>query len=235
MNDPRRSDALAHEVLVDALDVSALHHVWGVTMGLDLSLSADHEIVSVAPGLGYTRRGAPVVVIDATTIGAPKPPEGASGSSSFDLMLARCAQLRWESAGASSTDAIPLGRATLAVGGTIASIDSSSRRVVRAARRPYIAGGMVSEPKWIDFAFGVRTTVDTSAAGFTATPTYVVGLAAAADLGDANIVGPFLAVAQPSPTQFHLELRFAAPPQKNVLPLAWANTAAYTLTWTGFE
>jgi hypothetical protein len=90
---------------------------------------------------------------------------------------------------------------------------TSERRDARPATQPFIAGGSTPAggTPWQFFpptgaAQGVQTVVDTSAAGFQQTPSYVAHVIGSRQLSGGPVIDGIASVAQPSPTGFVLQM-----------------------------
>lgn len=100
----------------------------------------------------------------------------------------------------------------------VAAPSTAERRDARPATQPYVAAGSTKagETSW-DFFFanndvaGVKTTVDTSAAGFGATPSYtahVIGSRLLAANGP--VIDGIISIAKPTATSFELRMTLPA-------------------------
>jgi hypothetical protein len=258
------ADAVAHEARMLDLHVRTVHDTWGIADGLAVSLDAGARTVRVSAGSAYTCRGESIVLTAAVTIAAPPasvagtvfdlelvpvvpadgcttPPTDCGGEFVFPH-----ATLRWTSVatGASAThcacstsDAVHLARFTRLAGGTLGGPDLSRRRSVRALRRPHIATGVAGAGSlnWKQGTAHLVATIDTSAAGFTSTPTYFASITSVVPWQGA-IVGPFLSIGQATRTRFDVHLMLAAKPPALVMMFAEVPLIeALEITWTGIE
>ena len=229
------ADAIEHESRMLALHVVAMHGTWGVALGLRLAIGSDLHSVRLTAGGAYTARGESVVVAESMLVHGPV---GASGA--YDLLISpaaartRCSRdvlpacagrtrtdaptLRWVAAspfglgeGARLGAEIPIGRVTRAADGTLSGVDYSQRRTVTSLARPHVASGVALPGRvaWHVQSFGLYATIDTDSAGFTSTPVYY------ACIGNdppwpPQLVGPFVGIANPTPTGFTARLAFGA-------------------------
>ena len=245
-----------------ALHVRTVHDTYGIAFGLTTTLAPDTRAVIVQPGLAYTCRGASVFVDSVTTIVAP---HASSAGTRFDLVLVPAntamscgepaydcnhepafvsASLRWISAEPSRAcackdhdDAVQLGRFVRSTSGILAGPDTAQRRSVRGLVRPHIVSGVTKSGAlvWQQGAPDLFAQVDTSAAGFTSTPVYLVSLAKPTPWSG-GLSGPFISVGQSSPTHFNVHLIIAAQPPAIALIFAMMDAIkALTFSWTGVE
>jgi hypothetical protein len=161
--------------------------------------------------------------------------------------------LRWELAGAAAPVAgpppplaagvrlgaeVPIARFVRAApAGTLVGPDMRARRVARALVRPHVGFGVVPPAtlSWAGTA-SASATVDTSAAGFNATPLYFAW-PVGATAWPAGVVGPLASVAGATSHSFRLELRFgvrAGGPAASAGALA-AGLRGLTVAWLGVE
>lgn len=255
------ADAIEHEARMLELHVRAVHDTFGVALGLGVTLASAGKAVVVQPGLGYTRRGASVLLHSVTTLAAPSP--NVEGNR-FDLVLvaasapspckspeldctgariAAHASLRWRNAddercnGDVFDDAIELGRFVRSSAGTLTGPDNVRRSHVRGLVRPHVASGVTAPGalKWAQGASDLVASIDTSAAGFTTTPVYLAGIASQTPW-QGGLVAPFVSVGQASPTRLNVHLSIAAKPPALVLLFAQIDLAKeLSIAWTGVE
>ncbi len=256
------ADAIEHEARMLELHVRAVHDTHGVAFGLGVALAAGAKAVVVQPGLAYGCRGASVLLHAATTIDAP--PASVSGTR-FDLVLVAAQQtgacarpeldctgarvpahasLRWRSAEDDAhcscdvpDDAIELGRFVRSAAGTLAGPDNARRRTVRGLVRPHVASGVTAPGAltWTQGSSDLVASIDTSAAGFTTTPIYLVGISSLTSW-QGGLVAPFVSVGQATPTRFNVHVSIAAKPPALVLLFAQLDLAKeLSIAWTGVE
>jgi hypothetical protein len=203
LNDQVRSESRLVE-----LHVEGVHDTWGVATGLRTQLSADRRWVLVTAGRAFDRRGRVVTLGAAATIAAPAVPVPGVPQPAFDLLLDRNG-IRWERAGGATETDIPLGRCIRLGDGSLLAIDRSVRRSVRPLTRPHVGFGITlpGELVWFAASAGLRTIVDTSAAGFTVTPYYFAQVAALPAL-PTGYLPPFLSLAWFYSGRFSARLTF---------------------------
>jgi hypothetical protein len=155
------------------------------------------------------------------------------------------ADIRWEFAGELTSgvvlppgdgvrlgEDVPLGRFVLDGEGTLFGPDPSVRRNVRPLLRPQVGWGVL-DPGMLVWEYdhsGFVADVDTSSAGFTSVPLYFAALGPNPWAERADVLGPFVSIAQPSIDSFHVQLLFGRPDDK----LAGQRSAA-GLFWVGLE
>lgn len=256
------ADAIEHEARMLDLHVRATHDTEGIASGLATTLSADGRTVTVQPGLAYSCRGASVLLHAPASIGAP--PASTPGAR-FDLVLVSAApapgcgapaldctgaripvhaRLRWSAADDGPgcecdvpDDAIHLGRFTRTSGGTLVGPNNEHRRTVRGLVRPHLASGVTAPGAlvWQQGSADLFARVDTSAAGFTTAPVYLVSLASPLPW-TGNLVAPFLSVGGATPTGFDVHVVIAAKPPALVLLFAQIGLMKeLSFSWTGVE
>jgi len=256
------ADAIEHEARMLALHVVSMHRTWGVAVGLRATIGSDLRSVRLAAGSAYTARGDTVVVRGTMTIPAPV---GAGTTFDLLLSAAavtgdcgcepepvcpgttrtRPPLVRWSAAsslGLPGSDVklgaeIPIVRVTRAANGTLSGVDYSQRRSATSLARPHVVSGTVraGQLAWKQGTADLYATVDTDAAGFTTTPTYV------ASVGNdppwpRTIMGPLVGIEAQSPTSFTVRLVFGAGPGFAVpLPALLVHARSVALSWTGVE
>lgn len=229
------ADAIEHESRMLALHVVAMHGTWGIALGLRLSIGGDLHSVRLTAGGAYTARGESVVVAESMMVQGPA---GASGV--YDLLISpatartectrdvlpACAArtrtdapvLRWVAAspfglgeGVRLGREIPIGRVACAADGTLSGVDYSQRRTVTSLARPHVASGVALPGRvaWHAQNIGLYAKIDTDSAGFTSTPVYYATIGSDPPW-PAQLVGPFLAIANPTATSFTVRLTFGA-------------------------
>jgi hypothetical protein len=254
--------AIEYEARMLELHVRGVHDTHGIAFGLGVALAAGARAVVVQPGLAYGCRGASVVLGAATTLEAP--PASVAGTR-FDLVLVAaqvigaCAQpeldctgariparasLRWRADDDDTRcdcdtpdDAIELGRFVRSPAGALAGPDDARRRTVRGLVRPHVASGTTvpGALTWTQGSSDLVASIDTSAAGFTTTPVYLVGISSPTPW-QGGLVAPFVSVAQATPTRFNVHLSIAAKPPSLVLLFAQLDLAKeLSIAWTGVE
>jgi hypothetical protein len=220
------------------LHVQGVHDTWGIANGLQVELSADRRWVLINSGTAFDRGGRVVSLAAAVTM--PAPIAGVFGvlQPSFDLLLDQ-GRVRWETAGDASDKNIPLARCIRLADGTLLGIDRTVRRTLRPMTRPHVGFGMTlpGELKWFAGSYGLRAVVDTSEAGFTATPYYFAQIAAL-DALPLGYIPPFLSLAWFYSNHFSVRLNFvttvgrtAALALQEMLRLA----PSIRLAWIGVE
>ncbi len=190
------------------LHVEGVHDTWGAATGLRAELSADRRWVLVTAGRAFDRRGRVVTLAAPVTMAAPAVPVPGAPQPAFDLLL-NGDGVRWERAGGAAEADIPLGRCIRLADGTLLSVDRSVRRTVRPMTRPHVGFGITlpGALTWLAGSTGLSAIVDTSQAGFTATPYYFAQVAALPAL-PAGYLPPFLAPAWFYPSRFSVRLTF---------------------------
>lgn len=161
--------------------------------------------------------------------------------------------LRWETAADASNPAalfsatlapgirfgedVPLGRCTRHPDGTLAGPDLQVRRTARGLVRPHVGFGVLAPGTlaWVGTGAELTASVDTSAAGFTLPPRYVVWLTAG-DPWPAGVIGPFVSIQSPDTASFTLGL-LCAVRSPATLPAAAvrARAAGASVFWIGVE
>ncbi len=136
-----------------------------------------------------------------------------------------------------------------------AAPSTADRRSARPESQPYVAGGATDEggTAWSYFPgappyTGVQTVVDTGAAGFGRTPTYVAQVVGSRLLqANARLIDGFVGVASPTPTGFTLQVtlprNLSAPPYTlnpsaaftAALPETLRTGLRWYVTWLGVE
>ena len=256
------ADAIEHEARMLELHVRAVHDTFGIAFGLGVTLATGARSVVVQPGLAYGCRGASVLLHSPTTLAAPP---ASVGGTRFDLVLVAAqargacaaaeidctgeriparASLRWRAADDDEhcdcdvpDDAIDLGRFVRSSTGTLTGPDNTRRRRVRGLVRPHVASGITAAGAltWAQGTSDLVASIDTSAAGFTTTPVYLVQIASPTPW-TGGLVAPFVSVGQPSPTRFNVHLSIAAKPPALVLLFAQIDLAReLSIAWTGVE
>ena len=236
------------EVRRMGLHVRALHDTWGVATGLKASWIAANRVVVVDGGSAFDCRGGVVSLPSPVDLPVPDVPFGL-GFATFDLVLGSDG-VRWEATGKGpgSPDLgpgvrvgldVPLARFTRFSPGLVLGPDYSVRKTARAQARPYIGFGVTApgELSWSTGSSMLRASVDTSAAGFSATPYYVAQLVDPPALSP-GLVGPFVSLAWFAPERFVIRLAAAATPaQPLAAVLASLSQAASTIrvAWIGVE
>jgi hypothetical protein len=243
-------DDLAHEERLHSLHVRALHDVWGIGLGLALSLTADRRAVLVAPGVAYDAHGREIVLTAPTRLTALPVTGGLPRT--FDVVIRFAVpsarpRLRWIDAEAGWRDGggarglaartgldLPLGQVVQEPDGTLQPPTPFGRQYARGLTGPRTALNVVrgSELRWEvvtgnpqdrpsgpQVGIGLIATVDTSAAGFSTTPAYVVALLhdpwsarTIQNIGDqapADVFA-FTSIAEAQPDRFRLRLLFGA-------------------------
>lgn len=255
------ADAIEHEARLLALHVVTMHRTWGVAIGLRASIGSDLRSVRLSAGSAYTARGETVVVREGMSIVAPT----GAGTTFDLLLSAEAAEnsgcerepvctgatrtrapiVRWSAAssdGFLGSDVrlgmeVPIVRVTRAANGTLSGVEYSERRTATSLARPHVVSGIArpGQLAWKQGAADLYATVDTDAAGFTGTPTYV------ASVGNTpawprTLVGPLVGIEQQMPTRFTVRLVFGAAAGFSVLlPPLLAHARSIALAWTGVE
>lgn len=202
------NDQVRAESRLAELHVEGVHDTWGVATGLRVQLSADRRWALVTAGHAFDRRGRVVTLGAAATIAAPAVPVPGVAQPAFDLLLDRNG-VRWERADGAAEADIPLGRCVRLGDGSLLAMDRSVRRGVRALTRPHVGFGITPPGglTWTAGTAGLRAIVDTTEAGFTATPFYLAHVAALPAL-PAGYLPPFLSLAWFYPGRFSARLTF---------------------------
>lgn len=196
---------LQDDVLFEAgwrsLHVRAVHGVWGIALGYEVSLTRDRRGVRVAPGLAYDACGRELLQTAPRQLMPPIAPRQSRASAWwFDLLVrggesTRPPALRWSYAADAPTafvgtrefaddvrlgEDIPLVRIRMVAGGNITHVDRDLRRIARGLVRPHMAAGRLpaSAVTVTGSVWDWTAWVDTSASSFdTEAPFYFARLA----------------------------------------------------------
>jgi hypothetical protein len=158
----------------------ALHRAYGVVQGLEVDLASEPGTAVVSPGLAYDQQGRELILRTERRIAVPPGPDP------YRLVIGY--RTVGGPDGAVVLGWVPLGRPVACAGVPLASSDGATFTPPRARpiAVPRIGQGVVNAPitsawdSWTEmFAdgrhqIGVQRWIDTSAAGFTATPCYFV-------------------------------------------------------------
>lgn len=209
-------DSRSGEAHWQSLHVRGLHNTWGVASGLGLTLTPDRRGILVAPGAAFDCRGDVVRLPAEVQLAMPIDVVPGIAEPAFDVVLGPDG-VRWEPTGGDASYPafgpdvhhgvdIPLGRCVRLSWGVLTPADSGVRRAVHPMTRPSIGFGLTPAGglTWILGTYSLRAIVDTSAAGFLATPRYSAELAMTPDLG--GLLGPFLSLASFYPDRFTARL-----------------------------
>ena len=230
------------------LHVRALHDTWGVATGLKANWIAASRVVVVDAGSAFDCGGGVVSLPSPVDLPVPDVPLGASFAT-FDLVLSS-EGVRWAPTGRGPGSPnlgpgirvgleVPLARFTRFSPGLVLGPDYSVRKTARAQARPYIGFGVTApgELFWSTGSAMLRASIDTSAAGFSATPFYVAQLVDPPALAP-GLVGPFVSLAWFAPGSFVIRLAAASTPAQPVAAvLANLSQAARNIrvAWIGVE
>jgi hypothetical protein len=226
-----------------ARHVRGAHHTWGVAVGLDVTRTRSPEGFVVAPGLAYDARGRELLVGQPLAV-----PATALQLAAGDLTIA--IRSRGDDAVPDVDVRVVSDREPLALGRDVPLCTfAAGPGAEDTLRRPHVARLVFSRVRAGHVAAGsiaatvdgdcLVATVDTTAAGFSVTPVYLVqpllsatppppGLLLLALRTERNSV--------PTPTGFDVELRYGASTQAMAakLPLA-AGGMPVGFTWIGYE
>ena len=237
------------EVRRMGLHVRAVHDTWGVATGLKARWNAATRVVVVDAGSAFDCRAASSHFLRRWSCRCPD----VAGGIRFATSRPR-AERRWTPLGAhregprfrrSSAQACASAwtfrsaRFIRIAPGLVLGPDYSLRKTARPQARPYIGFGVTApgELSWSTGSSMLRASVDTSAAGFSATPYYVAQLVDPPALSP-GLVGPFVSLAWFAPERFVIRLAAAATPaQPLAAVLASLSQAASTIrvAWIGVE
>jgi hypothetical protein len=226
-----------------ARHVRGAHHTWGVALGLDITVERDRSL-TITPGLAYDFRSRELLVQHDTSV-YPTDQQLADGD---DLIVA--ARSRGDNAipatdlrVVSHRDPLILGR-DVPLGIVVAGswyADQSTRPHVARLAPPRICSGFVAAGGAAATVQDdhLEATIDTTAAGFTSTPIYLVQALRPAVAPAAGILGPLVSVrsdtaAVPTATSFVAVIRYAAA-SLAALPQPAAGGLPVSLAWIGFE
>jgi hypothetical protein len=226
-----------------ARHVRGAHHTWGVALGLDVTVERDRSL-TVSPGLAYDVRSRELLVQHPTSV-APSDEQLAAGD---DLVVA--ARSRGDDAipatelrVVSDRDPLMPGRdvplAVVVAGAWY--VDQRNRPHVARLAPPRIRSGFVAAGGATATVHGdhLETTVDTTAAGFTTTPIYLVQALRPVTTPPPGVIGPLVSVridatTEPTATSFVAVIRYAAAgPAAGPQPVAGG--LPVSLAWIGFE
>ena len=132
---------------------------------------------------------------------------------------------------------VPLGSFTRRADGTLDGPDNAERRVARSLSRPHVALGTIPSGAldWHQTGDGLVASVDTSAHGFSTAPRYAAWLASGFTW-PADVVGPFVSIAQATRTSFAARLVFGGRAGAGVQPGVFLEGAVMSsLVWLGVE
>ena len=221
------------------------HGTWGVALGFDVeALTASMpQTVSVGPGLAYDAAGRELLLTRPQTLTIPAQASGTAtlvATTGGDACLPGVRlRLAWREQPVQLGQDVPLATIDLATD----TIDQSRRPHIRSAAPPRVAGGRVevgaAAAQGTSFAFAVA--VDTSAGGFEQVPRYLVepSLGSATMAAPTGILGPLLAIEDPTAAGFSLVVRHLAATAADVAaadalerPLF---AVPFAFTWVGVE
>jgi hypothetical protein len=226
-----------------ARHVRGAHHTWGVALGLDISVERDGSL-TVSPGLAYDFRSRELLVQHDTSV-YPTDEQVAAGD---DLVVAArskgddaipAADLRV----VSDRDPLILGRDVplgVVTPGTWYADQRNRPHVARLAppriRSGFVAAGGAAATVQNDH---LEATIDTTAAGFTSTPIYLVQALRPTTAPPPGILGPLVSVRNdyvsvPTATSFVAVIRYAAAGPAAV-PQPAGGGLPVSLVWVGFE
>jgi hypothetical protein len=241
-DDLLRASDLAADVEAEAArrgrHVRGAHRTWGIALGFDVM--ADAGGLLVGPGFAYDPCGREIVSGRTRRVRAP---EGTMTSAVLVVRAAGparpgrvAATFGWRRPGQATGEAVPLARCTL-TDGTLGDPDPSVRVAARTLAGARVAAG--TQDVTFEPAYLTTIQVDTSVAGFTATPIYLVTLAEPAaagfaTLGGSHFLGPFAAIRDESATGFVLDLRLAEVTRGGSDP-SLRNDLSLSVEWIGAE
>ncbi|HEX7525616.1 MAG TPA: hypothetical protein VF327_04875 [Gaiellaceae bacterium] len=219
------TDAVDGELRRQELHVVAAHRAWGVAAGLAVSVGT--QGARVRTGVAYDVYGRTILLRLPAIV--PLPAQLATETDPVELVAswaARGPAVTFVPAGAARPGLdIALARFELSAG-ELGDPDLSVRHGVRSLAAPRIGSGKVSltVPASSGGPRPFSATVDTSAAGFVGTPTYVltttVAQADAVTLAQ-QYVGPFVSVAEPTETDFAVQVHLFGEEGSFDLDVAW--------------
>jgi hypothetical protein len=131
---------------------------------------------------------------------------------------------------------VPLGTFGLSKDGKLSGPYLGTRRNARARLRPRVGSGEASLPNMymLKHIVRAREKVDTSAAEFTTTPRYFAWLSSDEAIKP-GVLGPFVSIAEPTPTSFSVDLIFGLPMVQGPIPYAPVPLGDASLLWVGLE
>jgi hypothetical protein len=131
---------------------------------------------------------------------------------------------------------VPLGTFGLSKDGKLSGPYLGTRRNARARLRPRVGSGEDSLPNhyWLEKNLGAKHKVDTSSAEFTTTPHYFAWLSPAIAV-NAGVLGPFVSIADPTPTGFTVDLMFALTQVLGPITEMFVDQGDVSLFWVGLE
>jgi hypothetical protein len=235
---------LAHRFLdvLRARHLRAAHKTWGVALGLHVDLDTGGESVQVGPGLAYDAAGRDLLVATPALIPIPAI---AATAGSFTVALRsageRCVPQAEVRVAVDDRQLelgrdVPLAEVDLGAG----SVDMERRPHVKSLAPPVIRGGTVVAGsvavKGGRLSFSAE--IDTSAAGFQATPDYLVQPLNGPAPYEARL-GPLLAVSKERPDGFTLEAHYVFPTldacEQDLREGGKPGSLPFGLVWLGIE
>ena len=241
----------AIQCALSAAHIRAVHGVCGVVCGFEIRVAADARSVNVSPGLAYDAAGDELVVLETTTLPVPAwQPQGPGKPFDAGLEIHRApgaarAAIRWtlsleptRRVCGKSPQRFLLAVLRLDAAGSVAGGPNHAvRNVARVGRRQEVFSRSIgwSDLFWHHAIEASWAEVDTSMAGFAATPVYFVRFAGEPEpqLSVGILGGVLLSAHDPRPAGFRLNATVLA--QGLAHPQLLLRYQAALIEWTAVE